>query len=202
MKRLLAALIFIMLVAPATAQDFDAGVKAYIRHEFAAALREFRPLAERGNASAQYYLGEMYQWGQVVPQDYAEAVKWYLKAAEQGNALGQLNLGIMYAEGQGVPQDYAEAARWYRLAADKGNANAHSRLGLLHIFGNGVLQDFMQAHMRFNIASAMGGGSIYVLHELTNLMSPAQIAEAERMVHEWLEAHPQAGCRPSVTIHC
>ena len=54
------------IVAPyASAQDFDEGLAAYERKDYATALREWRPLAEQGNAPAQNKLGEMYKRGQV-----------------------------------------------------------------------------------------------------------------------------------------
>ncbi|MGO2136107.1 MAG: tetratricopeptide repeat protein, partial [Marinobacter sp.] len=65
----------------AGAADFDKGFTAARSGDYAAALQEFRPLAEQGHAGAQYILGFMYTTGQGVPQDYAEAVTWYRKAA-------------------------------------------------------------------------------------------------------------------------
>jgi TPR repeat protein len=59
--------------------DFDAGVAAYNKGDYATAMREWRPLAEAGDASAQYNLGVMYANGEGVPEDDAEAVKWYRK---------------------------------------------------------------------------------------------------------------------------
>ena len=81
------------------------------------AARLFRPLAEQGDALAQFGLGLMYRDGKGVPQDTQEAVKWYRKAAEQGNAQAQFNLGLMYSNGQGVPQDFIRAHVWYSVAA-------------------------------------------------------------------------------------
>ncbi len=85
--------------------------------EYATAVREYRPLAERGHAKAQFGLGLMYGNGEGVPQDYAEALQWYRKAAAQGHATAQYNLGLMYGNGEGVPQDYVQAHMWYNLAA-------------------------------------------------------------------------------------
>ncbi len=85
--------------------DFQDGVAAYYRGDYATALREFRPLARQGNAAAQVILGIMYGKGQGVTQDYAEALKWYRMAAVQGYAAAQNNLGLMYRNGQGVTQD-------------------------------------------------------------------------------------------------
>jgi uncharacterized protein YecT (DUF1311 family) len=96
-------------------QDFQKGLTAAQSSDFAAALREWIPLAKQGHASAQYNLGLMYDNGRGVPEDDKTAVKWYRLAAEQGDAFAQRNLGRMYAYGQGVPQDAMTAAKWYRL---------------------------------------------------------------------------------------
>jgi TPR repeat protein len=69
------------LSTPASAQDFQRGLEAYVRGDFATALREWRPLAEQGLADAQFNLGFMYRNGDGVPQDDTEAVRWYRLAA-------------------------------------------------------------------------------------------------------------------------
>ena len=111
----------LMLSSAVTAQDFDKGVAAYKAGDYGAALKEFRPLAESGNVSAQYNLGFMYDIGQGVIQDSKEAVKWYKLSAEQGHAKAQSNLGFMYDIGQGVIQDYAMAHMWFNIGAANGN---------------------------------------------------------------------------------
>ena len=68
------------------APDYEAGIKAYENKDYPAALEQFRPLAENGNAKAQEKLGFMYYKGWGVERDYKEAEKWVRKAAEQGNA--------------------------------------------------------------------------------------------------------------------
>ena len=80
MKRLTLAIVFVLGLAPPVWADFQAGVAAYDRGDYATALREFRVLAEQGDATAQFDLGLMYKIGQGVPQDYAEAVNWYQPA--------------------------------------------------------------------------------------------------------------------------
>jgi TPR repeat protein len=90
-------------------KGFEEGMAAYTRGDYATALKKWRPLAEAGDATAQYNLGVMYAEGRGVPQDDEEAAKWFRLAAEQGNAGAQNNLGVMYANGHGVPRDYREA---------------------------------------------------------------------------------------------
>jgi len=86
-------------------------------------------LAQKGNAEAQYNLGEMYYNGYYgVAKDITEAGRWYRKSAEQGNASAQCNLGYMYWHGDGVPKDYTEAVIWFRKSAEQGNADAKKSL--------------------------------------------------------------------------
>ena len=99
--------------------DFDKGETAHKSGDYATALREWTPLAEQGDAVAQYNLGVLYRDGQGVPQDYKTAVKWTRLSAEQGDADAQYNLGSMYRKGQGVLQDYKTARKWYRLSAEQ-----------------------------------------------------------------------------------
>ena len=47
--------------------DFQKGATAYGNGDYAAALREWTPLAEQGNARAQTNLGWMYENGNGVP---------------------------------------------------------------------------------------------------------------------------------------
>src|SRR5512135_2797449 len=126
-----AAVLFTISTA-ATGVDLDQGVIDYGRRDYAAAIKEFRPLAEQGNAAAQNDLGNAYAEGHGVARDYVQAAKWYRKAAEQGDAAGETNLGNMYAAGKGVPRNDTEAVNWYRKAADQGFAGGEYRLGMMY----------------------------------------------------------------------
>ena len=83
---LLAGLLIGALCTQALASDFEAGMEAYERGDYAVALREFRPLAEQGHAKTQFHLSVMYALGDGVAQDDTESMKWRRRAAEQGNA--------------------------------------------------------------------------------------------------------------------
>jgi len=153
-----AAIVFFALFAlcmPALA-DLAVGKQALQNGDYATALKEFLPLAEQGDAEAQYNLGVMYRDGDGVPQDDKEAVRWFRLAAEQGLANGQFNLGYMYGTGHGVPQDDKEAVRWCRLAAEQGLAIAQSNLGNMYTTGHGVPQDDKEAVRWYRLAAAQG----------------------------------------------
>ncbi len=124
MKRIaIAAVLLVALVWP-THADFNAGMAAFERGDYATALQEWRPLAEQGHAEAQNFLGWMHRWGLGVPMDDTEAVKWYRKAAEQGIAEYMTRLAAMYLVGWGVRQDDVMAHMWYDLAAAAGDEDA------------------------------------------------------------------------------
>ena len=135
----------------------------------------------------------MYNKGKGELQNYAEAIKWYGLAADQGHPGAQLNLGVMHKKGQGVPQDYAEAVKWYRLAADQGMGEAQYNLGVMYKNGLGLPQDYVQAHMWFNLAASQfpawekdkRGDAVKARDYLASKMTPAQIAEAQKLAREW-----------------
>ena len=79
--------------------DFNKGMEAFIKKDYMAALKEFRPLVKQGHASAQFSLGWMYNNGEGVPQNHKTAIKWHTLSAEQGSAPAQFSLGQMYRKG-------------------------------------------------------------------------------------------------------
>ena len=112
--------------------------------------------AEKGDAEAQYSLGQRYDYGLGVEEDDAEAGRWYRLAAEQGHAEAQHSLGLRYALGQGVEKDDAEAVRWYRLAAEQGHGGAQFLLGNRYEIGSGVERDFNEAVRWYRLAAENG----------------------------------------------
>jgi TPR repeat protein len=113
------------------------------------------------------------------------------KLAGQGDAESQSRLGYMYYQGQGVPQDYAEALKWYRLAAAQGYARAQYSLGYMYANGEGVPQDHVQAHKWLTLATITftdkpeRDEAIKARNRVAARMTPAQIAEAQKLAREW-----------------
>ena len=114
--------------------------------------------AARGAYVAQVYLGRMYYEGRGVPQDDAEALKWFRPAAEQGDVDAQYYLGLMYYDGRSVLQDYVQAYMWLNLAASR----------VVDVIDKTVREEFIQK--RDMVAAKM---------------TPAQIAEAQKLAREW-----------------
>ena len=127
--RALAALAAVVLLlacfAPIGRSHADSVARAnaaYARGDYVRAVNILTPLALGGNASAQAFLGFMFENGYGAPQAYVAAAGLYCQAAIRGNPFGQAMLGLMYDKGHGVPQDFILAYKWLNLAAARAPA--------------------------------------------------------------------------------
>lgn len=121
----------LLMTAPTHAADYQTGVEASLRRDFATAYQEWEPLAQQGDASSQFQLGWLYIEGNGVPQDLEHGIKWYTRSAEQGYAFAQTALGRIYEQGHGVQQSLPVAFMWYSIAAstwDKTAAKDRDRI--------------------------------------------------------------------------
>ena len=176
---------------PAFAGQLEDGIAAHDRQDYATAQKLLRPLAEKGGALAQHKIGFMYSFGQGVQKDPVEAGKWYRKAADQGLAKSQNNLGYIYAKGEGVARDDVESAKWYKKSAEQGNAGAQSALSQNYAKGAGVAQNLVEAHKWSDLAASnsldkfIHDRNIKNRDSLVSSMTPAQVAEAQKLAREW-----------------
>jgi TPR repeat protein len=96
-----------------------------------------------------------------------------------------------FSYGHGAAQDYAQALVWHRKAAEQGHAGAQHKLGVMYRDGHGVTQDCIRAHMWFNLATSRATHTATRDQVAKNrdraaaMMTPDQIAEAQRMASEW-----------------
>ncbi len=86
--------------------------------------------------------------------------------------------------------DYATALRLWRPLAEQGTADAQHMLGIMYANGRGVPQNDVQAHMWFNLAASRAPASerdeaIKMRNVAASNMTPAQIAEAQKLAREW-----------------
>lgn len=100
---------------------------AYNAGNYEEAFKQWKPLADLGDPSAEFGLGTLYGQGLSVAQDKKQAISLWRKAAEQGNADAAFYLGSYYLLGEGVEKDVSVAATWIRRAADAGQAQAQNQ---------------------------------------------------------------------------
>ncbi|MCZ6513371.1 MAG: tetratricopeptide repeat protein [Nitrospinae bacterium] len=109
-----------VMAVPANADSLGDAARAYQSGNYKKAFELLKPLAEQGNAAAQYNLAFMYERGKWVSQDYTTAATWYRKAAQQGHAKAQFFLGTMYQDGIGISQNHSTAATWFLRPQSRG----------------------------------------------------------------------------------
>src|SRR3954464_13417109 len=119
-RHLVAAAAFILLSSPLSAQSVKAGIEAWQRADYSAAVAIWRPLAERGDADAQFNLGQAYRLGRGVPLNLGTAKGWFDRSARTGHVDAETTLGLLLFENGERP----EGLKWLRQAADQGEARA------------------------------------------------------------------------------
>jgi hypothetical protein len=184
MTRALAWLLLALAAALPARADFEAGIAAARAGDYAAALRAWRPLAEKGQRDAQFNLGLLYENGLGVPADGAEAVRWYRRAAEQNDRQAQAYLAEMYAQGLGVERDDREALHWYRAAAERGHAASQYNVGLFYATGRGTAPSDVQAVAWITVAEENGAPKTDLLGRLEQHMGAGSLREARRLADD------------------
>ena len=140
------------VVDAAGEKELNKGLKFFKDGRFADANIEWRVSAKKGNLSATFNLGFLYESGLGTKQNFPESLKWYRLAAEKGFTKGMNNVGHFYATGRGVKLNYQEAIKWWRRAADKGDSWGTYYLGIAYYHGWGYPRDFSKALRNFEVA--------------------------------------------------
>ena len=139
--------------APAPApRTVHAGIEAWQRADYAAAVAIWRPLAERGNVEAAFNLGQAYRLGRGVPINIAAAVTWYQRAALKGHPDAQATLGLLLFDNG----DQARGLRWLKAAAEQGEARSLLVYGTALVNGDGLKRDPVLGYAYVSRAAAQG----------------------------------------------
>src|SRR3954454_8117422 len=151
---LVAAALFGAAVAPVSAQSVKAGIEAWQRADYSAAVAIWRPLAEKGDADAAFNLGQAYRLGRGVPTNLAVAKSWFERAAGQNHVDAQTTLGLLLFQNG----DQAEGLKWLKAAAEQGEPRALLVYGTALFNGDGVTQDPVLGYAYVSRAAAQGLG--------------------------------------------
>ena len=128
--------------------------------------------------------------------DYETAVRLLKPLVEQGNAKAENLLGSLYDAGHGLPRNRAEGLKLTLMAAEQSDPMALLNLGATYDIGSFVPRDYVKAYMWYNLAAALpeSGVSRYAASsrdELEKKMSGEQVAKAQQLSTDWLNAHPK-----------
>src|SRR5437868_2019979 len=149
---LVTAALVVALSAPASAQNVKAGIEAWQRADYSAAVAIWRPLAENGDADAAFNLGQAYRLGRGVPTNLSAAKTWFERAARQNHVDAQTTLGLLLFQSG----DQAEGLKWLKAAAEQGEARALLVYGTALFNGDGVAQDPVLGYAYVSRAAAQG----------------------------------------------
>jgi hypothetical protein len=148
-----------------------------------------RKAAEKGLADAQCEVGRWYSVGDFgVTKSDAQAVEWWKKAAEQENLFAQYFLGTAYEYGNGVPQDHFRAMQWFGASAAQGFSLSQCSLGSLYGDAKSAYADSVLAYAWSNLQAAstvLRDCGAEVRDNVARRMTPAEIAEAQRLSADW-----------------
>ncbi|WP_041558907.1 SPOR domain-containing protein [Novosphingobium sp. PP1Y] len=147
----LCATLFTLMAAPALA-DVKAGVDAWSAGDYAAAVREWKPLAAAGDPDAQFNLAQAYKMGRGVPEDIAKAKDLYGKAAAQGHIQASDIYGLLlFQDGE-----QAKAMPYLESSAARGDPRAQYIIGVAHFNGDYVAKDWVRAYALVSLAQQAG----------------------------------------------
>ena len=134
------------------APSVRAGIAAWQAGDFPLAIGNWRPLADRGDADAQYNLAQAYFLGRGVPRNANLAEQWYERAARQGHQEAQANYGLLlFQDGR-----RREAMPWIVQAANRGDPRAQYVYGTALYNGDLVPADLPRAYAMMSRAAAAG----------------------------------------------
>ena len=151
-KHLVAAALLICAGTSVSAQSVKAGIDAWQRSDYAGAVAVWRPLAEKGDADAEFNLGQAYRLGRGVPTNLSAAKTWFERAATQGHVDAETTLGLLLFQNG----EQAEGLKWLKKAADQGEPRALLVYGTALVNGDGVTQDPVLGYAYVSRAAAQG----------------------------------------------
>jgi hypothetical protein len=151
-KHLVAAVLIALVSASVSAQSVKAGIEAWQRADYGTAVSIWRPLAEKGDADAQFNLGQAYRLGRGVPINLGMAKSWFERAANSGHLDAETTLGLLLFQNGDQPQ----GLKWLKQAAEKGEPRALLVYGTALYNGDGVTQNRLLGYAYVNRAAAQG----------------------------------------------
>jgi hypothetical protein len=186
-KYLVAAALLGLVAAPASAQSVKAGIEAWQRADYAGAVGIWRPLAERGDADAQFNLGQAYRLGRGVPINLAAAKTWFERAAAKGHLDAETTLGLLLFQNG----EQAAGLKWLKQAAEQGEPRAQLVYGTALYNGDGVGQDRLLGYAFVSRSATQGlGPARDTLAQLDQLMPQAERSKAIALAQAVTKAAP------------
>lgn len=155
----------------------------YKNKHYKEAFEQFSQLAQEGSPVAMRRLGNLYHFGEGIPQDFAQAFDWYERAFIAGDDASPHHIGRFYFNGEGTERDEEEAYYWYRHSALRGHVAGMSWMGYFYAHGTGgVKQDRLTAIAWYMlIKNRDRDGSLRTLYRDMPIFSSSEIDQIQRI---------------------
>lgn len=156
------------------------------------AVESMRELAENGDIHAQYFMGELYRDGPLLPPDWVMARYWFDKAAKQGYVAAQYALGKLYLSDDASVHDPELGIQWLEYAAYNRNHDASYRLGKEYLKGESVRRDTRKA--MDHIYTSAQAGNLHAQYLLGKLLLQGKAVERDKEAGiQWLSQAAEQG---------
>ncbi|WP_413061076.1 SPOR domain-containing protein [Sphingomonas carotinifaciens] len=197
MKRMLGLLLVAASMGAAwpAGADVKAGVDAWSRGDYKAAVEQWRGPAVAGDPDAQFNLAQAYKLGRGVPLDPALAESWFRKAAQQGHEQAQDNYGLaLFQSGK-----KGDAVPWLEKSVGRGEPRAQLVLGTMLFNGDGVARDYPRAYALMTRASQAGlNAASETLLQMDQYITPADRERGTRLAQQYAAQARTLAPRPTL----
>jgi len=168
------------------------GNSAAAEGDFKKAYDIWLPLANAGNADAQFRIGTLFDLDGFDGGNVDAAIRWYRAASEQNHLSAIYNLGLLFDYDKRVPRDIEQARFYYSKGANLCDSNSQYRLGALILRMPKSERDNVEGHKWLEIAAAFGQQrAAEASKKLVGLITvPTEYETAKKKAQEWLENHP------------
>ena len=183
-----------LAAAPLAAQSVKAGIEAWQRSDYAAAVAIWRPLAEKGDADAAFNLGQAYRLGRGVTLNLGAAQSWFERAAQKGHVDAQATLGLLLFQNGNQP----DGLKWLKAAAEQGEARSLLVYGTALFNGDNVTQDPILGYAYVSRAAAQGlAPAKETLAQLDKLLPLEDRKKGLALAMAKAKAAPPPGAKPA-----
>ena len=172
--------------APAAAQDVQGGIAAWQAGDYAKAVTEWRPLADSGNADAQFNLAQAYRLGRGVPQNLNLAEQWFERAARQRHEQAGASLGLLLFQNGRA----REAMPWIQAAAMRGDPRAQYVFGTALFNGDVLRRDLPRAYAMMSAAAAQGFPQAQPARREERQLTQADRDRCRALMSRWAPRRP------------
>lgn len=124
---MLSALLAASSPGRAEESDYNLGVSAYQKKDYAQAAARWKASVARGNVDAMNNLAFLLYSGYGVTKDIDAAIELWRTASYAGHSEAQWHLGLAYERGVGVQQDAVKAYAWYRCSMESASGKVRGK---------------------------------------------------------------------------